>query len=77
MGEIIEYVARPNSRRFEIDKEELEKLVWEMPCTEIAKLYGVSDKAIERRCKLLNIEKPPRGYWQRKNQSKNFKIKKN
>jgi hypothetical protein len=50
-------------RKFEITKEELEELVWQMPTTEIAKLYSVSDKAIEKRCKILEIEKPPRGYW--------------
>lgn len=51
------------SRRFEITKEELQKLVWEYPTTHIEKLYGVSDKAIEKRCKKLGVDKPPRGYW--------------
>jgi hypothetical protein len=51
------------SRRFEVTPEELEKLVWEMPTTEVAKLFGVSDKAVEKRCKKYGIRKPPRGYW--------------
>ena len=34
-----------------------------MPTTHIAESYGLSDKAIEKRCKSYNIEKPPRGYW--------------
>jgi len=50
-------------RKFEISKEELEKLVWEIPTTEIAKRYNVSDKAISKRCVSLGIVKPPRGYW--------------
>ena len=50
-------------RKFEIEREELNDLVWKMPTTEVAKLFSVSDKAIEKRCKLLNISKPPRGYW--------------
>ena len=44
-------------------KEELEKLVWEKPTTQIAKEFGVSGKAIEKWCKAYGIEKPPRGYW--------------
>lgn len=44
-------------------KEILEKLVWEKPTLEIAKIYDVSDKAIEKWCKYYNINKPPRGYW--------------
>lgn len=44
-------------------KDELQKLIWEMPTTHIAESYGLSDKAIEKWCKSYNIEKPPRGYW--------------
>ena len=44
-------------------KEELEKLVWSKPTTQVAKDFGVSDKAIEKLCKKLDVEKPPRGYW--------------
>jgi hypothetical protein len=51
------------SRRFEVTPEELERLVWEMPTTEVASLFGVSDKAVEKRCKKYGIRKPPRGYW--------------
>jgi hypothetical protein len=53
------------SRRFEIDPKELEKLVWEMPTVHVATLLGVSDKAIEKRCKKYGIRKPPRGYWRK------------
>lgn len=52
--------------RFEVTKEELERLVWEQPTTAVAKIFGVSDKAIEKRCKKLGILKPPRGYWMQK-----------
>ena len=51
------------SRKFEITKEELEILVWLKPTTEIAEMFGVSDVAIAKRCKKLNVDKPPRGYW--------------
>lgn len=56
-----------------IDSEELRNLVWEKPTTEIAKMLGVSDKAVEKRCKKLGIPKPPRGYWGRLNGYKNLR----
>lgn len=54
---------REDSRRFEITEEELYRLVWEYPTTEVAKLLGVSDVAVSKRCKSLGIDKPSRGYW--------------
>lgn len=57
--------------KFQITKEELEKLVWEKPTSEIAKEFGVSDNAIGKRCKKHNIQKPPRGYWQKINPYQN------
>jgi hypothetical protein len=51
------------SRRFEVTPEELEKLVWEIPTTHVAALFGLSDKAVEKRCKKFGIQKPKRGYW--------------
>jgi hypothetical protein len=51
------------NRKFEVSKEDLESLVWSMPTTKIAEMYGVSDSAIAKRCKRLGVEKPPRGYW--------------
>ncbi len=45
------------------NKEELEKLVWEMPTTMIAKKLQVSDVAVCKMAKKYAIDKPPRGYW--------------
>jgi hypothetical protein len=42
---------------------ELKNLVLKMPATQVAKIYGVSDKAIKQWCDKFNIEKPGRGYW--------------
>lgn len=44
-------------------KEELAKLLWEKPTTQIAKDFGVSGKAIQKWAKSYGITKPPRGYW--------------
>jgi len=51
-------------------REELEKLVWKKPTVQIAKDFGVSGKAIEKWCKGYEIDKPPRGYWMKKNCNK-------
>lgn len=44
-------------------KEELQKLVWEMPATHLAAKYNVSNKSIEKWCKNYGIDKPSNGYW--------------
>lgn len=44
-------------------KEELTKLVWEKPTTQLSNHFGVSDVAISKWCKSYGIPKPPRGYW--------------
>ncbi|MEA3349867.1 MAG: hypothetical protein U9Q82_04525 [Chloroflexota bacterium] len=57
--------AQKARRKFDISKEELAQLVWEFPKTKIAEWYGVSDKAIAKRCKIFGIESPGRGYWRK------------
>lgn len=51
-------------------KEDLQKLVWIKPTQQIAKEFGVSDKAVEKWCKAYGIDKPPRGYWAKKQYGK-------
>ncbi len=69
-GEPCEYSAKRCLKCYSIykarnlpEKEELKKLLFEIPTTHIAKKYGVSDKAVEKWCKKYDLEKPPRGYW--------------
>jgi Zn finger protein HypA/HybF involved in hydrogenase expression len=47
-------------------KEELKKMLWEIPTTKLAEQYGVSDQAIGKWAKTYGLEKPPRGYWAQK-----------
>ena len=55
-------------KRFEISKEELSKLIEIYPMTTIGEQFGVSDNAIRRRCKNLQIVLKPRlGYWSKMN----------
>lgn len=57
---------RQSTRRFNISKEDLKRLIWSKPTTAVAKELGVSDSAISKRCKALGISKPPRGHWSKK-----------
>jgi hypothetical protein len=62
--------SRIASRRVERpSKEELEKLIWEIPTSQLALRFGVSDVAIAKWCKSYGITKPQRGYWAKKNHS--------
>lgn len=47
--------------------EEMQRLVWEKPTSQLSKDLGVSDVAIGKFCKKHNINKPPRGYWAKQN----------
>jgi len=59
--------ARLKSRKaVRPSKEELTKLLWEKPMTELSKQFGVSDVAIGKWAKAYGIEKPPVGHWVKK-----------
>jgi DNA-binding Lrp family transcriptional regulator len=44
----------------ELTREELFLLVWERPTREVARELGISDVALAKRCKKLQVPKPPR-----------------
>ncbi len=46
-------------------REELFALIWERPATEVAQELGISDVALGKLCRRLQVPKPPRGYWAR------------
>ena len=48
------------------DRVRLYEEVWAEPALQVARRYGVSDVAIAKACRLLEIPKPPRGYWAKK-----------
>jgi hypothetical protein len=48
------------------NRRRLYEEVWTEPTRDVAKRYGVSDVAITKACRLLDIPKPPRGYWAKK-----------
>jgi len=43
--------------------EELTKMVALNPVTKVAKLIGVSDSAVKKRCRKRGIPTRKRGYW--------------
>lgn len=44
-------------------RQELYDLVWSKPMTHIAKDFGMSDVAVRKHCKNMDIPTPPVGYW--------------
>lgn len=44
-------------------REELYERLWSMPTTKVAAELGISDVALAKRCKKLNVPKPTPGYW--------------
>lgn len=47
----------------ELTREELFLRVWARPSQEVARELGISDVALGKRCKKLQVPKPPPGYW--------------
>jgi len=48
-------ILTPRKRKFEVTKEELQQLVDSYSLVFIGKMFGVSDNAIRKRCKVLGI----------------------
>jgi len=47
------------------EREQLYNEIWAEPVSIVAKRYGISDAALRKRCKKMNIPLPPRGYWEK------------
>lgn len=45
------------------NRDKLYEEVWSEPVTVVAKRYGVSDVALHKTCKRIQVPMPPRGYW--------------
>jgi hypothetical protein len=45
------------------DRERLYQEVWAEPTQKVASQYGISDVALAKVCRQLQIPKPSRGYW--------------
>jgi len=47
----------------QLTREQLYEKVWSVPTTQLAAELGISDVALAKRCKKLNVPKPSSGYW--------------
>src|SRR5438128_2540599 len=50
-------------RYITLTREQLYDYVWSRPATQLAKEWGISDVAIAKTCRRLNVPKPGPGYW--------------
>jgi hypothetical protein len=48
------------------DREKLYQEIWTEPTQTVAARYGISDVALAKACRQLQIPKPSRGYWAKK-----------
>ena len=46
-----------------LTREQLYERVWTTPLVQLAQEFGITDVAIAKTCKRLNVPTPPRGYW--------------
>jgi hypothetical protein len=53
-----------------VERQVLYDQVWSQPMTKLAKEYGISDVALAKICKKLDVPYPCRGYWRRKETGK-------
>jgi hypothetical protein len=68
------FVRNPVSgKRNTYNREKLYEEVWSKPVIEVAVHYGVSDVALHKICKYLNVPVPPRGYWSKLRAGKKVK----
>ena len=68
-GDICYKCNGQQNRKFEITKNELERLINENPMIKVGKMLGVSDNSIRKRCMTLgiNIPKFQSGHWIKNN----------
>ena len=58
----------------QLTREALHRLVWETPGTHLAKRFGVSDVALVKICRRLEVPRPPPGWWARKAAGRKVRI---
>ncbi len=56
-----------------VQRQALYEQVWAQPMTKVAKEYGISNVALAKICKKLNVPCPWRGFWRRKEAGKSVK----
>jgi hypothetical protein len=49
-----------------LTRQSLYVLVWSTPMSTLANAFGISDVALAKRCRAVDVPVPPRGYWARR-----------
>src|SRR5450631_3992615 len=49
-----------------LTRQELYDMVWSEPMSSLAKNFAISDVALAKRCRIVDVPIPYRGYWARK-----------
>jgi hypothetical protein len=57
--------TKPGSKHHDLTRRQIYDLVWSAPASEVAKELGISDVALGKHCRKLNIPRPTRGDWTR------------
>jgi hypothetical protein len=55
-----------SSNYITLTRQELYEMVWSKPMSSLAKDFGISDVALAKRCREVDVPIPYRGYWARK-----------
>ncbi len=58
------------SDSIEITRDQLYEAIWSKPTTAVAKDFEISDVAVAKICKKLDVPKPKLGYWAKKQHGK-------
>ena len=62
-----------DSQSIRVPRHDLYEKVWSQPITKLAHEYGISDVALAKICRKLDIPYPGRGYWRREQTGKVIK----
>ncbi len=49
-----------------VTRQELHDLAWSEPMRTLAKRFGISDVALAKTCRQMQVPTPPQGYWNKK-----------
>ena len=62
-------MAKPKA----VTREKLYEEVWQVPGRKLAERYGVSDVALAKICRKMDVPRPYRGYWSRRQAGQKLK----
>lgn len=55
-----------SAKSVKLTRQQLHQEVWKTPIHRLSEKYGLSDVGLAKACKRMDIPRPPRGYWRKK-----------